>query len=392
MRVETRAIGGEPRPDGRREAERIVVLAGGGVAGFSGGVGTLTLYLMDEWARRGDFPRVRVIDTRGAGGLVGGAGRFALATVALAWLAATGRASLVHAHMTTRGSVLRKCILCSLAMLLGRPVIVHMHGADFMDFFATLGPAPRRLIAAVLRRARHVVALGEGWRRFLIDTVGVPEDRIALVMNGVPAPAARPTARPEGGPVRLLFLGRLGERKGVPELLRALASEPMRSRGWTAVIAGDGDLRRFRDEAASAQLLDRVTMPGWLGREDAARELAQADILVLPSHHEVMPIAVIEALAHGVAVVATPVGVIPEVLQDGVSARLVPPGDDAALAEALAALIDDPAARARLGEAGREVFRARLDISVVADRIAGLYRSAIDGEPRVLQRQLQPSR
>jgi glycosyltransferase involved in cell wall biosynthesis len=365
---------------GRTMDGEVVVLAGGGVAHTSGGVGTLMLYLIDEWARRGDGPRVRVIDTRGQGGVAGGIASFVRALLAVAWLAGSGRAALFHAHMTTRGSVVRKCILCTLANLLGRPTIVHMHGADFMSFHAALGPLRQRMIASVLRRACAVVALGDEWRRFLIETVGVPADRIALVMNGVRAPASPRSARADG-PARILFLGRLGARKGVPELIQALSGEAMRGRAWTAVIAGDGEVERFRTEIDSAGLAGRVDLPGWLDREAAAARLAEADILVLPSHHEAMPIAVIEALAHEVAVVTTPVGVIPEVLHDDVSALLVPPGDPDALAGALASLIDDPARRARVAEAGHGVFRTRLDVTAIADRMLGLYRAAIEGEP-----------
>ena len=84
--------------------------------------------------------------------------------------------------------------------------------------------------------------------------------------------------------------------------------------------------------------------------------------------------SVLEALAHGVAVVATPVGTTPEILENGVSALLVPPGDVTALGEALARLIDDPALRGRIAAAGHGVFRARLDIALAAERLTELYR------------------
>lgn len=361
-------------PAGRRP--NIVVLAGGGVAHVSGGVGTLMLYLMDAWAAREDGPRIRVLDTRGAGGIAGAAWCFLRAGVSLAWLSLTGSADLVHAHMTTRGSVVRKCLLCELARLLGKPQIVHMHGADFMPFYEGLRPLWQRMIARTLRRAAHVVALGEAWRPFL-ERLDVQPDRIAIVMNGVPAPLCAEASERGEGPVRLLFLGRLGDRKGVPDLIAALSSPGLLEQEWTATFAGDGEVERFREAVAAAGLAERVTLPGWIGREEAASLLRRADILVLPSFHEALPMAVIEALSHRVAVVATPVGVIPELLKDDVNARLVPPGAPAELADALASLIGDKRHREALAESGHAVFLDRLDVTVIADRILALYRSAI---------------
>jgi glycosyltransferase involved in cell wall biosynthesis len=104
--------------------------------------------------------------------------------------------------------------------------------------------------------------------------------------------------------------------------------------------------------------------------------MASADLLVLPSHHEALPMAVAEALAAGVPVLTTPVGVIGEILTDGQTALLVPPGDVPALTEALLRLVSDPALRARIGKAGHAVFRAELDVAVTARQMFALYADA----------------
>jgi glycosyltransferase involved in cell wall biosynthesis len=172
------------------------------------------------------------------------------------------------------------------------------------------------------------------------------------------------------------MLGRLEPRKGVPELLAALGSDSLKARAWRAVLAGDGDVEGTRQRAAALGLADRIEVPGWIAAERAEALLEAADILVLASHAENMPMSVLEALAHRVAVVTTPVGTTPEILQDGVSALLVPPGDVAALAEALARLIDQPALRAEIAAGGQAVFRRDLDIALSADRLTALYRAA----------------
>jgi len=362
----------------RKVTAEVIVLAGGGLAPASGGVGVLMGYLLEAWAASPHPPRVRVIDTRGQGGRLSAIPRFAGASLMFTWLGLTGRMQLVHAHMTTRGSAARKTLLCSVAMLFAVPVIVHMHGADFIPFYRRLSAAPKAVVKAVLRRVQHVIVLGDAWRDFLIEEVGVAPSRISVVLNGVKRPAVARPARATG-PARILFLGRLCARKGLPELIAALASPAVKGLDWRAVVAGDGEVAAFQALLRLHGLEARVTMPGWVTREQAASLLAEADMLVLPSHHEAMPMAVVEALAAEVAVIATPVGAIPEFLQNGVNALLVPPGETGCLAEAIGVLLTQPTLRNRLAEAGHVLFCDRLEIGPAADQIARLYQDVVAG-------------
>jgi glycosyltransferase involved in cell wall biosynthesis len=292
----------------------------------------------------------------------------------LFYLGATGRLGIVHLHMNSYGSALRKGILGLLGNMVRAPVIVHLHGADFRDFYIGLPRPLRKAIRFVLNRARNVVVLGDAWRDFLVVDVGVEPQKISVIRNGVRQPEhVRPTASPPDQAVQITFLGRLGDRKGVPDLLAALQSQRLFAKRWTATIAGDGAVQDFRASVVKAGLQDRVRLPGWVDRDTVGALLRQTDIFVLPSHHEAMPIAILEALAYGVAVVATPVGAIPEILLDGATALLVPPGAPDQLADAIARLIDDPEERRRLGAAGHQVFCNKLEISAVADRFLTLY-------------------
>jgi glycosyltransferase involved in cell wall biosynthesis len=136
-------------------------------------------------------------------------------------------------------------------------------------------------------------------------------------------------------------------------------------------------VEEFRTAVIKAGLQERVTLPGWVDRDAASNLLRRTDIFVLPSHHEAMPIAILEALAHGVAVITTPVGAIPEFLTDGQTALLVSPGAPDELATALVRLIDDADERRRIAAAGHQIFRDNLDIKVVGDRLLALYDSAM---------------
>jgi glycosyltransferase involved in cell wall biosynthesis len=356
----------------------VMMFAGGGLTHASGGVGTFIRYLTDEWASKPDAPRVRVVDTRGEGGKASMALHFLGALFRLLCWGSVGRIDLLHIHMSAYGSALRKGLLILIGYLQGIPVIVHMHGSNFHKFHAALPSPVRKVFSFVLNRARHVIVLGDNWKEFLISDIGIAPQKIAVIVNGVPGPAgAEPPAGPHGPTARIVFLGQLGERKGVPELLAALQMPRLLAKPWTATIAGDGEVDEFRASVVKAGLQNRVAVPGWVDRDTACRLLREADIFVLPSFFEAMPIAILEAMAHSVAVIATPVGAIPEFLTDGQTALLVPPGSAEKLADAIARLIDNEDERQRLAKAGHQVFCDRFDISVAAGRILALYESAM---------------
>ena len=372
--IEIRLSGRRPGKNGT--APVVLVLVGGGFAPLSGGVGIFLHNLIEAWSTMPDAPQVLMLDTRGTGGAPSGLLRFAWAMLQVVTLCGTRSTHLVHAHMTTRGSAVRKTLLCWVAILLRVPLVIHMHGADFMPFYRGLPRLLRAPLSGVLRRAAHVVVLGAVWRSFLIADIGVLPGRVSILANGVPQPSPAAPHAAASRP-RLLFLGRLCERKGLPELISALGTPSLRARDWEAIIAGDGDPAPFRAMIGWHRLGGRVQMPGWLGREQTCAVLAQTDILLLPSYHEAMPIAILEALAAGVAVITTPVGTIPEFLQDRKNALLVAAGDVAGLAAAIETLLDDTELRARLAAAGHRVFHEKLEIGGVAARLAGLYRAAI---------------
>ena len=179
--------------------------------------------------------------------------------------------------------------------------------------------------------------------------------------------------------MHLVFLGYLSARKGVPELLEALASPALAALPWRATLAGGGPVDEFRARAAALGLADRVAFPGWIDQPAASALCAAADILVLPSHAEGLAMSVLEGLAHGLAVVATPVGAHAEVIEPEQSGLLAPPGDVAALGAALARVIGDPALRERLRAGARQRFLDRYDVRSYAVRLARLHVGLLGG-------------
>lgn len=290
-----------------------------------------------------------------------------------------------------------------LAGLLAREpyAILHFHTARAHAMAAFLGAAsgvPRVVTRRMDYRLRGgwytrrlynhgvqaVIAISEGVRAMLIAS-GVEPARIHVVPSGVepdrfaPPPNARAAARARYGIADTAWLavavGALEERKGHGVLLDALAM--LRDPRLRVLCAGDGSLRdALPARAAALGLADRVRFLGPVG--DVAALLAAADALVMPSHHEGLGVAALEAMAAGLPIVASRVGGLPEAVVDGETGLLVPPGDAAALAAALARLAADSALAHVLGRAGRARVEARFSMRAMAEGTLAVYR-AIEG-------------
>jgi glycosyltransferase involved in cell wall biosynthesis len=298
----------------------------------------------------------------------------ARAMTELLWARLSAAPCVAHINITGRGSTVRKIILATFARTIGLRYLLHVHDYDYAEEYRRRSGFMQILIQGVFRGAAKVVVLGTRDQRLLSSLLELPPGSVTVLHNAVPDPEPDfNKARPPGTPCQLLFLGHLSARKGVPELLRALASPSLASLQWRATLAGDGPLDEFRELAASLGISERVNFPGWVDEASVKALNAKADILVLPSHAEGLAMAVLEGLSYGLVVVTTPVGAHTEVIEPDVSGILVPPGDVAALADALARVIDDGDARERLGRGARRRFLEKFDVRGYSDRLSQLH-------------------
>lgn len=283
------------------------------------------------------------------------------------------RVLLVHVHSASNASFWRKSAFIAFSSIAGRPVIFHLHGGGFVEFYdRRCGPVRRWFIRFVLDRVAEIVVLTDEWRH----CVGrMTQNRnISVIANPI---EARPLLELECAHRRddvVLFLGRLDRDKGIFDLVDAI---PFVQREFPKVkvwLAGEGEGEGLRQYTRRYGLSDAVELLGWVSGDAKRRLLGEATIYVLPSHLEGLPIAVLEAMAAGLPVVASNVGGIPSVIEDGVNGLLVRPRSVGAVAEAICKLLRDPVLRARMGALSRQKIVDRFLPEHVVPRIDHLYK------------------
>lgn len=315
---------------------------------------------------------VRLVASYAEGGFVSRQIVALRAFVRVAALLATRSVDLVHIHAAMKGSFWRKAVFAGLARSRGVPVLLHLHGSEMKDFYGRQPPWRKRAIIRQLTRATRVVVLSESWRVFVAGIA--PAAKPVVVPNYVRVPDS--PARGTGRPVTLLFLGLVGRRKGLFDLLEAFARARDLHPGMRLVVGGNGETEAAARQARELGLEDAVGFEGWVGPAEKAGLLDAADVYVLPSYNEGLPMSVLEAMAYGLPVITTDVGGLPELVADGVHGRMIRPGDVAALTAAILELARDPGARRRMGRAGRLRVQDEYSRDAVLPRLADLYASS----------------
>jgi L-malate glycosyltransferase len=299
----------------------------------------------------------------------------------LAKLLRRERVDLLHAHQYTPffyGMTAR--MLCRRP-----PVLFTEHGRWYPD-----SPRRKRIFAnrLLLERRDRVVGVGQSVRQALIDNEGFPSHRVQVIYNGVDlapfvrAGPQRATVRSElgvgGDELLILQVARLDALKDHATAIRTLAHVVGRGVRTQLVLVGEGpEERKIHQLVQQHKLECQVRFLGL--RTDIARLLSAADLFLLTSVSEGIPLTLIEAMAVGLPVVATRVGGVQEIVEDGKTGLLAPRGDDAALAASVLRLLNNPTQRRRMGELGRERAQALFSDQQMHDRYIRLYCEMLDG-------------
>ena len=331
-----------------------------------GGMATVERQLMERLSDAG--VQARFISTYDD---CGKAKKAAIALSAYArFCRALKEADIVHAHMASRGSYERKALFLKKAISKKKKTVIHLHGGEFgMWFDDELGDKKCDEIRVLFNSVDAVIVLSEEWQQWLVSRGFAPK-RLVVMHNAVPVPAqpCSPCSHQD-----VLFLGRLDARKSPDVLLRASRTMLEQHPNAKLLFGGDGYPERYEALARELGIAERCEFLGWITGEDKERLFERAGVYCLPSKNEGMPMSVLEAMAHGVPTIATPVGGVPQVIKDGVNGYLMPVDDERRLSELLCNLMNDSGLRAHIGRAGREGIARDFNIELVVDRLCRMY-------------------
>jgi glycosyltransferase involved in cell wall biosynthesis len=294
---------------------------------------------------------LQVIPTHQRGSLTQRLLVFAKALRTLTGFCVRGGDRVVHLQTTTRGSMYRKTICAMLANALRAPVVLQVNAGEpeLERFRQKVDPISRWAFRWAFSHVDKVLGLGAAIAHELEEHYAAKN--VEVFPNAAPAPVPGPVPAPApAGQARLLYVGGFhNPAKGGEVLLDAVPAILEAHPGVQVMIAGPGEPPpRLHGVNGSATWL------GWLDADAKARALREADIFLLPATSEGLPVALLEAMAYGKAIVATRVGGIPDVLADGTEGIIVPPGDVAALSAAVNELVADPDRIRALGRAAKE--------------------------------------
>lgn len=280
---------------------------------------------------------------------------------------------IVHIHMSERASVYRKLLTVRCVKLFSCKVILHLHGAEFESWYSGLSTNRQNFVQHGLNSVDCVVILGEYWKPF-ISSLMDDKQKIKVLYNAVPVPETnqyRITAKD------CLFLGEVGERKGVYDLLDALKLiDDQLDTDYQLLVYGtnpDGDIEKRIEKQ---KLQHRVRYMGWADPTKFGQLFSKVCVNILPSYHEGLPMTILETMAYGIPNISTNIAAIPEAVnqENGI---LIRPGDTQSLADALVSLLRNQNLRAQKSEKAYRTVKVAFSTERHMREVLQLYEEII---------------
>lgn len=285
------------------------------------------------------------------------------------------RVSFLHVHAAMRGSFWRKALFCQTARFFGVPVLLHLHGSEMAQFYRKLSHSKQSLVRRTLENTDAVIVLSESWREFVSRVA--PKAKVLVVNNYVSIPSQKAAVINPTAPsaFHALFLGILGDRKGIFDLLDTWPTVLKEVPHARLIVGGNGEIDRAKIKAQQLGITETVVFLGWVAGEEKAALLRAADAFVLPSYNEGLPMSVLEAMACGIPTVTTNVGGIPEIIVNQENGILIEPGNKDGLAHALIRLAQDEQYRKSIGASGLERVKKKFSSVSVLPQLENIYKN-----------------
>lgn len=268
----------------------------------------------------------------------------------------------VHIHFSITASAKRKFIFFKIAQILNKKIIIHFHaGNQINDIW-------NNIYNEMFSMADKSLVLSSGIKKIIENKIG-NSNKIEVLFN--PCPQINKSAENEKQNI-ILFAGTLMQLKGYEDLLKAFASLS-EYKDWVLVFAGNGEIEKAEKLSKELGTENRVKFLGWVNGEAKDKIFREASVFCLPSYAEGFPMAVLDAWAYGMPVVTTPVGGIPDIVQDGINGLLFQPGDIKTLSMQLEKLIKNKSLRDSLVSESDKLVQNVLNVNVINKELDRIY-------------------
>jgi glycosyltransferase involved in cell wall biosynthesis len=294
-----------------------------------------------------------------------------VALVRLAILLISNRVACIHLHVARHTSFWRKSIFALAGFLMRRPVLLHFHSGGFSAFYHNdCNYLQKQAVRFILNHADQLITLSQSWREILrpIST----NHRISVVENFLVPPLEIPDDATRSK-YQILFLGLLNRDKGFFDLLEAVGPLCAEFPSLVLVCGGKGNQAEVNERIQKLCIENHVKLLGWISGSPKNTWLSGACFYVLPSYVEGIPMGVLEAMAWGMPVVASKIGGIPDIIEDGREGLLIKPGNIVGLRNAMRQLLQDDDKRRRMGLAARNKIERAFSAEAIMPKVDLLY-------------------
>ena len=280
-----------------------------------------------------------------------------------------GGYKIAHLHTAERGSFWRKAILVNTLRLFKIKTIMHHHGAEFEDFFSKCSNVKKSLISKTLELVDVNIVLSK--RLVNMIKAKSPRANVEVLYNAVTT-YDRNLYNMESS--NILFLGRLGKRKGIYDLIECIQRIDNKiDKRNKFYFCGDGDIEEVKNKIKEMNLNHRIAYVGWIDGESKMEFLKNTMINVLPSYNEGLPMTILETMAYGIPNISTCIASIPEVLKDGENGFLINPGDIDSLSMKLMDLINNEYLRKNFSNESYELIKGRFSLDKHIAKLKKIY-------------------
>lgn len=280
---------------------------------------------------------------------------------------------IVHIQGAAFASFERNIFFVKMGKAFGKKVIMHMHCADFESYYNPSGHKKR--IIDTINACDNFFVLSDSWKEYFVG-IGVSDSRIVVLNNTITPPQFRDVEKSEGK-LHLLYLGVIGQRKGIYDILKVLeANKDYYHDKLELRIGGNQEEEKLTDVIQDGGLDDLVKFEGFVKGDKKTECLNWCDVYILPSFNEGLPIAILEAMAYKHPIISTPVGGIPVVVKDGENGILVDPGDCNGIDSALRTFVENWDIIEKYGQRSAELVKPFLP-DAVFETLTQLYNKLL---------------